>query len=142
MASAIAIMVGGALVNALAFTGSSYLFSMAGKDHRVDAERQRHDVAEENLQDAQDKYARARAERLDWLNEELHRENHATRTFKNVDDALYEYYQVTGKTLLSDPAPRLSDFYTPSADQKDREVVFVVVGMGVATAVAVYIALR
>jgi hypothetical protein len=55
---------------------------------------------------------------------------------------MYEYYQVTGKTLVSEPKPRLSDFYTPSADQKDREVLFVVVGMAGAIAAVVYLARR
>ena len=37
-------MVGGALVNALAFTGSNFLFGQLSKD-RVDAERKWHDLA-------------------------------------------------------------------------------------------------
>ena len=52
MASAVAMMVGGALVNALAFSGSNYLFSKMGSDD-ADAERQRHDKAVEQLEAAQ-----------------------------------------------------------------------------------------
>ena len=37
-------LIGGALANALAFTGSSYLFHRLLKDS-IDAERKRHDVA-------------------------------------------------------------------------------------------------
>ena len=43
-----AMMIGGALVNALAFTGSNFLFGQLSKDH-VDAERKRHDLALEKL---------------------------------------------------------------------------------------------
>ena len=45
-------MLGGAMANALAFTGSSYLFSSMSKD-RIDKERKRHDKAIEQLQRAQ-----------------------------------------------------------------------------------------
>ena len=37
-------LIGGALVNALAFTGSSYLFHRLSADN-IDAERKRHDAA-------------------------------------------------------------------------------------------------
>ena len=43
-----AMLVGGALVNALAFTGSSYSFSML-RSSGVDEERKRHDEAVEQL---------------------------------------------------------------------------------------------
>ena len=45
-------LIGGALVNALAFTGSSYLFHRLSVDN-IDAERKRHDAAIEALQKAQ-----------------------------------------------------------------------------------------
>ena len=45
-------LIGGALVNALAFTGSSYLFHRLSADN-IDTERKRHDAAIEALQKAQ-----------------------------------------------------------------------------------------
>ena len=45
-------LTGGALVNALVFTASSYLFHRLSKDS-IDAERKRHNVAIEKLQAAQ-----------------------------------------------------------------------------------------
>ena len=45
-------LIGGALVNALAFTGISYLFLRLSKDS-IDAERKRHDEAIEQLHKAQ-----------------------------------------------------------------------------------------
>ena len=45
----VAMLIGGALVNALAFTGSSYLFLRLSKDS-IDKERKRHDLAIEQLQ--------------------------------------------------------------------------------------------
>ena len=45
-------LIGGALANALAFTGSSYLFSRLSKDS-IDKERKRHDLVVEKLQNIQ-----------------------------------------------------------------------------------------
>ena len=45
-------LIGSALANALAFTGSSYLFSRLSKDS-IDAKRKRHDLAIEQLQKVQ-----------------------------------------------------------------------------------------
>ena len=44
--------IGGALANALAFTGSSYLFHRLSADN-IDAERKRHDAAIEKLRKPQ-----------------------------------------------------------------------------------------
>ena len=50
MMAAIGMMVGGAIVNALAFTGGSYLFSLLGdKSAKAEKERKRHDLAVEEL---------------------------------------------------------------------------------------------
>jgi hypothetical protein len=134
--ASIALLVGSALVNALAFSGSNYMFSML-RGSGVDEERRRHDQAIEHLQAAQTKWSHQRTERLDWINEELRREEHAVQTFHDVDSAIREYAQVTGKKL--DPVgaePQLSDFYVPSSDQKDREIAFVLVGMAATGLVA------
>ena len=47
MTSAVAMMLGGAVVNALAFSDSNYLFSHLGKSGDAEAERKRHDKAVE-----------------------------------------------------------------------------------------------
>ena len=52
----IAMLIGGALANALAFTGSSYLFHRLSAGN-IDAERKRHDLAIEKLQKAQIEWA-------------------------------------------------------------------------------------
>ena len=48
----IAMLIEGVLANALAFTGSSYLFHRLSADN-IDTERKRHDAAIEALQKAQ-----------------------------------------------------------------------------------------
>ena len=127
MASAVAMMIGGALTNALAFSGSNYFFSKMGS--HSDEERQRHDKAVEQLNAAQVEWNKKRTERLDFINKQLQKEHHAEQTFDDVDQAMKQYYYITGKQLLLESEPKLSDFYTPSPDQQNREITFIVVGM-------------
>ena len=47
--ASIAMLIGGALANALAFTGSSYSFHRLSADN-IDAERKRHDIIRNYLQ--------------------------------------------------------------------------------------------
>ena len=130
MASAVAMMIGGAVVNALAFTGGNFLFSKLGKGNDAEKERERHDKAVEQLEAAQTAWNKQRMQRLDFINEEMQKEHHAVQTFDDVNQAMKQYYYITGKSL--DPLPpelKLNDFYTPSSNQQDREIVFIVLGM-------------
>ena len=61
---------GGALVNALAFTGSSYLFHRVSADN-INAERKRHDAAIEALQKVQIEWTHKCQERIDFINNQL-----------------------------------------------------------------------
>ena len=65
--ASVAMLTGGALVNALAFTGSSYLFHRLSADN-IDAERKRHDAAIEALQKAQIEWTHKCQERIDFIN--------------------------------------------------------------------------
>ena len=134
----IAMLVGGAVVNALAFSGSNYLFSMM-RSKSVAEEKLRHDKALEQLETAQAEWARKRQKRLDWINEELRRQGHSLHTFADVNEAIQHYNLVTaGKNQieLMEAKPELSEFYHPSTDQKKREIAFVALGMGVTGLVA------
>ena len=91
----IALMVGGAITNALAFSGSNFLFSqMSGAE-----ERKRHNLAMEKLQHERDTWNEERLERIDYINEELKKRGHAAKTFQNVDQAMQQYYLLTGNVL-------------------------------------------
>ena len=65
-----ALLIGGALANALAFTSSSYLFLRLYQDSN-DAERQRHDLAIEKLQNNQIEWAQKRQQQIDFSNKQL-----------------------------------------------------------------------
>ena len=128
MASALAMMLGGAITNAFAFSGSNYLFSHMGSN--ANEEKIRHDKAIEKLEKAQEEWNKRRIQRLDSLNERLRKEHHSEQTFEDVDQAMKQYYYFTHKKIAPlPPKPKLSDFYTPSEDQKNREIAFVVGGM-------------
>ena len=76
-------LIGGALVNALAFTGSTYLFHRLSKDS-IDKERKRHDAAIEALQKAQIKWAHNRQQKIDFINNQLRLERKAENQIHRV----------------------------------------------------------
>ena len=57
--ASIEFLIGGALINALAFSGSNFLFSSLSKES-IDKEQKRHDKAIEDLQRAQLEWAKKR----------------------------------------------------------------------------------
>ena len=69
-------LIGRALVNALAFTGSSYLFHRLSAN-TTDADRARHDAAIEQLQQAQIEWAHKRQQQIDFVNKQLRLEQKA-----------------------------------------------------------------
>ena len=68
--ASVAMLIGGALLNALAFTGSSYLFSRLSKDS-INKERKRNDLAIKQLQKVQVEWVKKRQERVDFINKQL-----------------------------------------------------------------------
>ena len=122
-------LIGGALANPLAFTGSSYLFSRLSKDS-IDAERKTHDLAIEQLQKAQIQLAHKRQQRIDFMNKQLRLERKAETKFRELNDAMREYRKVFGHELPPLPRePLLSDYYTPSNEQHYRELGFIALSM-------------
>ena len=121
--------IGGALANALALAGSSYLFHRLSADN-IDAERKRHDAAIEALQKAQIEWAHKHQERIDFINKELRLERKAETKFTELNDAMREYHEVFGHELPPLPRePILRDFYTPADEQHHRELGFTVLSM-------------
>ena len=127
--ASITMMLGGALANALAFTGSSYLFSSLHKEDLA-RERKRHDLAVEQLTRAQIQWNRKRQERIDFINKQLREERKADVKFEELNEAMREYHVVFGKLLNPlPPKPVLSDFYHPSENQHFREIAFITLSM-------------
>ena len=102
--ASIGFLIGGALVNALAFTSSNYLFSSISKES-IDKERKRHDKAIEDKRPKKDL-------KID------------------LNSAMQQYFIMTGRQLEPlPPKPVLSDFYMPSEDHHNRELVFITLSM-------------
>ena len=128
MASILA-LAGAALINAVAFSGTNFLFS-ALSDHGA-AERKRHDLAVEDLTKARDEWIKKRQQKIDFLNEKLREQNEAAKYLSNLDEAMQEYYLITKQHLPQlPPKPQLSDFYHPSDQQKQGEILVISTGLG------------
>ena len=82
--------VGGAVVNALAFSGTNFVFSRP-TDHDEE-EQKRHDLALEKLQRARDKWNEDRMKRYDFINKRLCENNEARAYINNVDEVMLECY--------------------------------------------------
>ena len=82
--------VGGALVNALAFSGSNFVFNRL-TDHGVE-ESKRHDLTLERLQKSRDQWNEDRMKQLDFINKRLLEASVEKAYINNVDEAMLEYY--------------------------------------------------
>ena len=72
-------------MNALAFTGSSYLFHRLSADN-IDAKRKRHDAAIEALLKAQIEWVHNRQQRIDFINNHLRLERKAETKFTELNE--------------------------------------------------------
>ena len=127
--ASVTMLIEGALANALAFTGSSYLFHRLSADN-INAKRKRHDAAIEKLQAAQIEWAHKRQQGIDFINNQLRLERKAETKFTELNDAMREYHGVFGHELPPLPRePVLSDFYAPTDEQHDRELGFIALSM-------------
>ena len=93
--ASIAMMIGGAVLNAAAFTGGNYLAKFLAGDNGKAAldEKTRHDKALEAYQSAMAKYSRERTQLLDWINTNEEIKEHAQKNFTNTDYAFKLYNQ-------------------------------------------------
>ena len=127
--ASLAMLIGGAAINALAFSGSYYLFSKLSE--HGEAEHKRHDLAMEKFQIARDHWNKEKQKRLDFINKRLREQQDARQAISNLEDGMREYYRVFSKRIKPlGPEPVFSDFYNPSEDQKRGEIFFIVLGTG------------
>jgi len=117
-----AILIGGAIVNALAFTIGNAIYDKYGRSDGSE-ERYRHDKAIENLQQASQAWNQKRLDTLDFINSKMREKNDARGMFDDIDRALEFYNQTHPDGVIKLPRrPILSDFYTPNNEQKYNEV--------------------
>ena len=106
------------MVNALAFSGTNFLFS--GLMDHGEKKRKRHDLPLKKLQRAKDHWNEDRMKRLDFINKLLREKNEARAYINTVDQAMLQYYRVFAKQIKPiPPRPQLLDFYHLSGAQKN-----------------------
>ena len=128
--ASIAMVIGGAVLNAAAFTGGNYLAKFLADDSGKAAldEKTRHDKALEAYQLKMAKYSRERTQLLDWINPNEEIKEHAAKDFINTDYAFKLYNQNhpdPDQRLTVAKQPNFSDMYQPSELQKQGELLFV-----------------
>ena len=126
--ASIAFMIGGAVLNAAAFTGGNYLARYIAGDNGKAAleEKTRHDKALEAYNTATEKYTQERMQLLDWIETNREIKAQADQNFTNTDYAFRLYNQAHPDYKLSMPTkPKFSDMYQPSELQKQGELLFV-----------------
>ena len=108
--ASIAIMIGGAVLNAAAFTGGNYLAKyIAGDGGKAAlAEKTRHDKALEDYQAKMEKYTRERTQLLDWIETNREIKAQADQNFTNTDYAFKLYNQAHPDYKLTQPQSRNS----------------------------------
>ena len=120
-------IIGGAVLNAAAFTGGNYLAKYIAGDsgQAALAEKTRHDKAIEAYDAAMDKYNRERTQLLDWVETNREIKAQANQNFTNTDYAFKLYNQANPDYKLSMPtAPKFSDMYQPSELQNTGRASF------------------
>ena len=82
--------IGGAVMNALAFSGTIFFFhNLIDQD---DKECKTYNLALEKLQKDRDECNNNKIKQYDFINKRLHRRNEARAYISNVDEAMVEYF--------------------------------------------------
>ena len=130
--ASIAIMIGGAVLNATTFVGGSYLAKYLSGNN-VDAERKRHDLALEKYEKDYQTWQKSRQRVMDWYSQRRDKQDIAARDLSNTDEALKLYNRVHEAVdqpqITLGKEPNFSNYYKPSNSQKTGEIVYVSAGM-------------
>jgi len=120
-------MIGGAILNATAFSGGNYLAKFLSVDNvkAALAEKMRHNKALEAYQDAMAKYTRNLTKLLDWIQTNREIKEQVKQNFTNTDYAFKLYNQAHPDKQITIKEPRFADFYQPSEQQKQGKLLFV-----------------
>ena len=125
----VAIMVGGAVLNADGgnYLGGNYLAKYLSGDSGQAAldEKKRHDLALEKYQRDYAQYQKDLTQLLDWVAQQDREKNQALHDFQDTDAALALYNQTHRAKVALPQEPKFSDYYKPSPQQKNGELLFI-----------------
>ena len=120
-------MVGGAIVNAFAFSGSNFLFH---KLSSASEERKRHNKAMEELIHKRNSWVKKRQERIDFINNKLMKERNSETKFTQLNRAMIAYSESNLPELPPlGKEPELELNESDSQNQHLREIGFITIGM-------------
>ena len=67
---------------------------------------------------------------MDYINNQLIKQRKAEKRLADLNSVMQQYFIVTGRRLEPlPPKPVLSDFYVPSEDHHNHELVFITLSM-------------
>ena len=119
--ASIAIMVGGAVLNATAFIGGNYLArALGGGDKAALEEKKRHDKALEDYQAAYARYTHDRTHLLDWIATNAQEKEQAKQNFTNTDYAFKLYNKAHPDEQMVPPRSPSSQISTSQASSRKR----------------------
>ena len=125
----IAMLVGGAVLNATAFVGGSYLAKFFSGSN-VDEERVRHDKALEKYQHDMIEWQKEQKLYQDWLNEQYIEKKQADENLQSTDQAFILYSKAHPQVAHKlQNKPVFKNYYSPSEKQKQYELIYVGGGM-------------
>ena len=124
--ASIAIVIGGAALNATSFIGGNYLVRyLSGDDKaRAEKERERHDHALEKYNEAVERFREGQEKLQDFIAENDRLKHQTSQNLVNVYNALKLYNQ-TDNEKIALKEPQMSDYYSPSNQQKAAEIMYV-----------------
>ena len=124
--ASIAIVIGGAVLNATSFIGGNYLARyLSGDDTgKAQAEKEKHDRALEKYNEAVERFRQRQEKLKDFIAENDRLKNQASQNLVNVDNALKLYNQSHSEKIAL-REPQLSEYYSPSSQQKTAEIMYV-----------------
>ena len=129
MASAVVAVVGSAIVNAVAFSGSNFLFSRMDKDAAAAEARKRQDAIDKYNRD-RDNYNEYLRKRNEFLANRHQEQVESEQKFRDVSSDLAEYYRISSDKKEAEPEPveEPKFDYKPSEKQADLELAFQAIG--------------
>ena len=124
--ASIAIVIGGAALNATSFIGGNYLVRYLSGDDKAQAEkeRERHDHALEKYNEAVERFREGQEKLQDFIAENDRLKHQTSQNLVNVYNALKLYNQ-THNEKIALKEPQMSDYYSPSNQQKAAEIMYV-----------------
>ena len=132
MASLLA-LAGGAVINALAFSGTNYMFHKLSSS---DEERKRHDLAIEKYQRDHNAWIEQRQNEIDAEQKRRRAAQTAENHMQELDASMREYAKAWKE---KNPEPKFYQYYHPSEEQKKKDYLGALVAVAAIGGVAYYV---